>query len=128
MEMDSELENEKSGDRKTGEDEAPLSKAAVIRKKLMLVAGYMMDGFAPVVAVTALIVAVIAFNGNKSGQIMVEQSASRLDSVNANLTATKGDSLLILRLLSHLAHRPETMKKWPGHGDCFISIFLTGVM
>ena len=91
MEMDSERENGKSSDRKTGEDEAPLSKAAMIRKKLMLVAGYMMDGFAPVVAVTALIVAVIAFNGNKSGQIMVEQSASRLDSVNANLTATKGE-------------------------------------
>ncbi len=91
MDMDSERENIRAGDGKAGEDEIPLTKAALIRKKLMLVAGYLMDGFAPVVAVIALIVAVIAFNGNKSGQTMVGQSASRLDSINANLAATKGE-------------------------------------
>ena len=112
MEMDSERENEKSGDRKTGEDEAPLPKAAVIRKKLMLVAGYMMDGFAPVVAVTALIVAVIAFNGNKSGQTLVGQFASRMDSVNANLTATKGElESLKAALIKDNAMQDEERKK-----------------
>jgi hypothetical protein len=112
MEMDSERENEKSGDRKAGEDEAPLSKAAMIRKKLMLVAGYMMDGFAPVVAVTALIVAVMAFNGNRSGQTMAGQSASRLESMNVNLTATKSElEKLKTTLIKDKAMQDDERKK-----------------
>jgi len=112
MEMDSERENERSGEGKTVEDEAPLSKAAMIRKKLMLVADYMMDGFAPVVAVIALIVAVMAFNGNKSGQTMVGQSASRLDNMNASLTATKAElEKLRATLVKDKAMQDEERKK-----------------
>lgn len=112
MDMDSDRENGQSGDRKTVEDEAPLSKGALIRKKLMLVAGYMMDGFAPVVAVIALIVAVMAFNGNKSGQTIAGQSSSRLEIMSVSLTTTKGElEKLKATLLKDKAMQDEERKK-----------------
>lgn len=112
MEMDSEREGETAVDRSKGEEEVTLSKADRIRKQLLLVAGYLMDGFAPVVAVVALIVAVMAVNGNKAGQSMAGQSASRLDNVNTNLTAAKGDlEKLKTELAKEKARLDEERKK-----------------
>ena len=88
MDAESAQENDQSLSDKNGDDVVALSKAAKIRMKLRIVANYVVDGFVPFVAVAALIVAVMALNGNKSGQAMVGQSASKLDSMNTNLTAS----------------------------------------
>ena len=62
---------------------------------MKLISSYVIDGFAPFVAVIALIVAVIAVNGNKSGQAQLSQSAAKIDSM-----AAKIDSMSAILLAS----------------------------
>jgi len=66
----------------------------LLRLKLKRYGGYILDGFAPFVAVAALVVAVIAVNSNKSSQAqlgLLSQYAARLDSMNASLLASKDE-------------------------------------
>ena len=88
-------EREKSSDRNTAEAGTPPSKAQLLRMlvllKLKLVGVYILDGFAPVVAVVAVIVAVMAINGNKSGQVELAQSTARIASLSENLLASKAE-------------------------------------
>ena len=70
-------------------------KADLVRLKMKLISSYVIDGFAPFVAVIALIVAVIAVNGNKSGQAQLSQSAAKIDSM-----AAKIDSMSAILLAS----------------------------
>lgn len=62
-----------------------------MRLKLKFISNYVLDGFAPFVAVIALIVAVVAVNGNKSGQAQLSQSAAKIDSLSASLLASKAE-------------------------------------
>ena len=88
-------EREKSSDRNTAEAGTPLSKAQLLRMlvllKLKLAGVYILDGFAPVVAVIAVIVSVMAINGNKFGQVELAQNAARISSLSENLLASKAE-------------------------------------
>jgi len=83
-----EQENEKSADSEAGEGTTPTN-AELFRMlailKLKLVANYVLDGFPPVVAVIALIVAVIAMNENKSTQAQLSNAIAKIDSMSASM-------------------------------------------
>ena len=64
------------------------SKADLARLELKLISSYVIDGFAPFVAVIALIVAVITVYGNKSGQAQLSQSAAKIDNLPMILPST----------------------------------------
>jgi len=85
----------KSSVNKETDVSAKPSKADLVRLKMKLISSYVIDGFAPFVAVIALIVAVIAVNGNKSGQAQLSQSAAKIDSM-----AAKIDSMSAILLAS----------------------------
>ena len=78
----------KSSDGKDTGDSTPPSKVGA---KLKLIANYAMRGFAPVVAILALIIAVLAFTGNKSSQVQLSNVVVKIDSINASLSASKGE-------------------------------------
>ena len=59
--------------------------------KLKLFSSYILDGFAPVVAAIALIVAVMAISGNKSGQAEFAQNAAKISSLSESLLASKAE-------------------------------------
>lgn len=84
-------ESGKSSDRKAADDSKTPSKADLVRLKLKLFAGYAVRGFAPVAAVLALAIAVIAFVGNQSSQALISKAAARIDSMNASLSASKSE-------------------------------------
>jgi len=81
----------KSSDSKAEDDSTPPSKAELVRLKLKLIANYAMRGFAPVVAVLALAIAMIAVTGNESSQALLSKVAARIDSMSASLSASKGE-------------------------------------
>jgi DNA-binding protein H-NS len=85
----------KSSVNKETDVSAKPSKADLVRLKLKLISSYVIDGFAPFVAVIALIVAMVAVNGNKSGQAQLSQSAAKIDSM-----AAKVDSMSAILLAS----------------------------
>lgn len=75
----------------TAKAQKPATRADVIRAKLKLVADYALDGFPPVAAAIAIIVAVIAINGNHSSQALLEKNTASLEHVNATVAAYKGE-------------------------------------
>ncbi len=87
--MDTERDNDKTS------DSAPPSNAVLFRMllvlKLKLFAGYILDGFAPFVAVIALIVAVMAMNNNQDSHAQLSQSAAAIESLSASLQASKSE-------------------------------------
>lgn len=88
-------ENEKTSDRNAAEVANTPTNAQLLRTlvllKLKLAGGYILDGFAPVVAVIALIVAVMAINGNKSGQAELAQNTAKIASLSESLLASKAE-------------------------------------
>ena len=72
------------------EDASASSKADLVRAKLKLVAHYALLAFAPVVAILALIVAVIAGH-DRTDQMQHGEYAARIDSLNAALADANGD-------------------------------------
>lgn len=95
MSMDATREDEKEAGKESTDENASLSNAALFRKlailKLKLVGGYVLDGFAPVAAGAAVIVAVIAINGNKSVEAQMTQSAATIAALQANLLESKAE-------------------------------------
>jgi len=81
----------KSSDSKAADDSIHTSKAELVRSKLKLIANYAMRGFAPVVAVLALVIAVIAVIGNQSSKAQIGKDAARIDKMSASLLASKGE-------------------------------------
>lgn len=85
-------ESEKPSDDKKGGDSSTPSNAEparmLVRMKLKLIANYAMDGLIPAVAVIALIVAVMAINGNKSGLAQLGKATAMIDSLSASLLAS----------------------------------------
>jgi hypothetical protein len=63
----------------------------LVMMKLKLIASYVLDGFAPVVAVIAVIVAVMAINGNKAGHAELAQNTARIASLSESLLAAKAE-------------------------------------
>lgn len=91
--MDSSAELE-SMDTSEGEEFniAPVkTKAEMRRLQLKLIAAYAMDGFAPLVAVIAVVVAVIALNANKSSRVELSQSTATIETLSATLKASRGE-------------------------------------
>jgi hypothetical protein len=92
MVMDTAREGENEAGNAGADENASLSNAQLFRKlvslKLKLVAGYALDGFAPFAAVVAIIIAVIALNGNKSDQPQLAQNAATLAAMKAALQAS----------------------------------------
>jgi hypothetical protein len=95
MDSKQEHENEKSSDDEVVVGKPPSNAKlflTLIRLKLQPVANYVLDGFPPVVAVIALIVAIIAVNDNKSNQAQLGKAVVKMDSMGANMQlASKGE-------------------------------------
>jgi len=84
----------------------------LVRMKLQLIANYILDGFAPVVAVAALIIAVMAINGNHSGLAQLEMNAASIGSLNSSLAASKAElEKLRTAMAQEKALREQTSKK-----------------
>jgi TolA-binding protein len=85
------MDRERAGD--TEEDSTPLSKSDLVYAKLKLFASYAMLAFAPVVSVVALVVAVISVTNNQSqsDRAQLIELTSKIDSLNASLSETKGE-------------------------------------
>jgi len=77
------------------------SKAGAVSQKLKLIARYAMLGFAPVVSVAALIIAVLAFTGNQSSQEQIDKAFATMDSLNTGMAANKSE---LDRLRFSIAH------------------------
>ena len=75
-------------DSKAAKDSPASSKISVLPLKLKLIADYAMRG-SPVLAVLALIFAVVAVVSNLSSQAQLSMTSSKLESVNASLSASK---------------------------------------
>jgi hypothetical protein len=88
-------------DRKREEDSAPSSEPDQMRLKLKVIAGYLVRGFAPVVSLLALIIAVIAFYGNQSNRAQIIEANSRVDSMSANMSDLKGEQELFKLPFGH---------------------------
>jgi hypothetical protein len=95
MDSKQEHENEKSSDDEVVVGKPPSNAKlflTLIRLKLQPIANYVLDGFPPVVAVIALIVAIIAVNDNKSNQAQLGKAVVKMDSMGANMQlASKGE-------------------------------------
>ena len=94
------------------EDDSPEpSKAGLARAKLKLVAHYAMLGFAPVVSVVALVIAVITSH-NQSDQAQHSEYASRIDGLNSALSETQAEvESLKVALARERSIREEEHKK-----------------
>jgi hypothetical protein len=86
---------------KAEDDSASSLKSDLARARLGLVVHYMMLGFAPVVAVLALILAVIAVIGNQSNREQLSEVTSQIKSLDASLSESKGELDLFKVPLAH---------------------------
>lgn len=85
------LDSGKSPDSKAADDSPPPSEAGSVRLKLKRIANYAMHGFAPVVAILALVLAWVVFTGNQSGRAQINKADARIESLNASLLASQGE-------------------------------------
>lgn len=110
-EKSSSRERGDSSDDQAADESSGSSKAEFVRQKLMVVAHYAAIGFAPVVAVIALTIAVIAVTGNRSSQTQLSELTARLDSANTSLSAAKSEMERIHIALSQLKAQQEDAHK-----------------
>jgi exosome complex RNA-binding protein Rrp42 (RNase PH superfamily) len=83
-----------------------------LRTKGKLVSDLVLDGFAPVAAVAALIVAVMAFNGNQSSHAQAAKVLAQMEILKANLLANKNElAKLGAELTLQLNNAEERNKK-----------------
>lgn len=80
-----------TSDKRTADDSAAPSKAELMRAQLKLIGNYAMLVFAPVVAVVALVIAVLAVNGSQSGRAQLDKANARIDGLNSGLSASRGE-------------------------------------
>lgn len=72
-------------------DSAAPAKADLLRAKLKLAGHYAMLGLAPLVAVIALVVAVIAMTDNQASLEQLNKATARIDSLNSSLAASRNE-------------------------------------
>ncbi len=105
--MFSRQENATPESKKSSEEEgATPSKTIVMRQKLALLGHYVMLGLAPVIAVVALVIAVLAVTENNSSQEQLNKAAAKIEGLSASLSASKGE---IEKLRAAMAHE-KTMQ------------------
>jgi hypothetical protein len=88
------------------EEEPP--KASPIRQKLVLIGHYIMLGLAPVIAVIALGIGVVAVIGNRSVEEQLSKSIAKIDNLNANLATAK---IELEKLKFSLAHEKSVQEE-----------------
>lgn len=96
------------------EDEAKAtpSKADKIRLQMKVVAHYALLGLGPLLATAALVVAVMALMGNRSGHDQLEQNATAIANLTASLAASKAEvDKLKLNALKETSAQNERFKK-----------------
>ena len=100
-------------ERDAEEEPAPASKAGLVLAKLKIAGRYAVLA-APAVAVSALVVAVIAVSNNQSGagQAKLSELTAKVDNLNASLSAAKSDlDTLKLAMAHERAMHAEERKK-----------------
>jgi len=118
-------DSRKPSDGEASDDSTPSLKADGVRTKLKLIAKYAMHSFAPVLAVLALIIAVIAFTGNQSSQAQLSNAVARIDSINSSLSASKGEmEKLKGALVQEKAQQEEERKKLDAQDEQATKIIL----
>ena len=90
------------------EKEAEPPKASPIRQKLVLIGHYIMLGLAPVIAVIALGIGVVAVIGNRSGEEQLSKSIAKIDSMTANLATIK---IELEKLKISIAHEKNAQEE-----------------
>lgn len=107
-------ENEKPAtpeNKKAADGTAP-SKSGAAGLMMKRILGYAMMGLAPLVAVVALVVAVLAMMGNQSIKTQIGKDAATIESLNANLSASKAEvEKLKAAMLKDAALQNEKIKK-----------------
>lgn len=78
----------RSSDSRAEGDSTGPSKAALMRLRLKRIASYAMLGFAPGMAVLAL---VIAISGNQSSQMQLGNASAKVDSLSTSLSESKSE-------------------------------------
>ena len=104
-------DSHKSSDSKAAGDNTSSSKANLIRLKLKRIISYAILGFAPVVAVLALIIAVIAVTGNQprqTSQPQLSKAVAEIDGMNASLAASKDE---LEKLKAAMAHEKTVQEE-----------------
>lgn len=86
---------------RTEDDSAAPAATGLVRAKMGLVAHYARLGFAPVVSVLALIVAVFAVVGNQSNREKLSEAATRIESISASQSESKGELDIFKVPLAH---------------------------
>ncbi len=114
-------DSRKPSDGEASDDSAPSSKAG----RMSLIVKYAMHGFAPVLAVLALIIAAIAFTGNQSSQAQLSNAVAKIDSINSSLSASKGEvEKLKTALVQEKAQQEEERKKLDAQDEQATKIIL----
>lgn len=76
-------------DNRQDREESSEAETSVAPSKLQLAARYAMLGFAPLVAVMALVVAVVAVSGNRSGEEQLGKAVAATEGLEKDLEAAK---------------------------------------
>jgi hypothetical protein len=87
--------------RSTEVDDTASLKSDLVRARLGLVVHYVFLGFAPVLSVVALIVALVAFTGNQSNKVLLGEIAAQVKNMSANVSETKTDVDIFKVPLAH---------------------------
>lgn len=102
-------DGKKSLDGKAADDSTSPSKAIFLKR----IVNYAILGFAPVVAILALVIAVIAVTGNQPGQTnqasqtQFSKAATEIDGMSASLSASKDELERLKAAMAHEKTRQE---------------------
>jgi hypothetical protein len=108
------MDNERG--RNDEDEEAAPSGGGSARARLQLIGHYAMLGFAPVVSVLALIMAVLAYTGNQSTRAQLAGANSRIDNLDAIQSESRGElDIFKIPLVREKAALAEDRKKLAEH-------------
>ncbi|MFH0934570.1 MAG: hypothetical protein V1879_05135 [Pseudomonadota bacterium] len=108
--MTSHPEHERTRGASDDEDDGPDQSAGSTSAKLKVVSHYLMLGFAPAVAVIALVVAAVAISANRASQSRLNEVAAELQAVQATLAATRSEMENEKFIISRQKAQPEAGK------------------
>jgi hypothetical protein len=85
---------DRDNDRKDEDDSAASSEPDQMKAKLKVIVRYLALGFAPVVSLLALVIAVFAYYGNQSNRVQINEAKLRMDGMSASMSDLKGEQEL----------------------------------
>ena len=85
---------DRENDRQAEEDSAPSPAPGQMKVWLKVVVRYLVLGFAPVVSLLALVIALIAFYGNQASRGQINEAKLRMDGMSATMADLKGEQEL----------------------------------